>query len=106
MISTVCIGKDGNGPIFVVVPEVASGGFMASDRKKPGVAFWATVAGAAVVLYVLSSGPANLLMYRGILRGRPLTICGAIYWPLRWLMENGPEPVSNAIRWYAELWVF
>ena len=78
---------------------------MTPDRKKPGVAFWATVV-SMPILYVLSAGPANWLMYRGVLRGRLLEAVVALYWPVRWLMDNGPEPVSKAIRWYAELWTF
>ena len=77
---------------------------MTSERKHPSAAFWATVVVVVPVLYVLSAGPINWLMYRGILKGWPLAVFSAVYWPLRWLIENGPEPVSNALRWYAELW--
>ena len=45
---------------------------MTSDRKKPGVAFWATVVVTSVVMYVLSSGPARtLLIQKRIVAPRP-----------------------------------
>ncbi len=38
-----------------------------TDRKKPGVAFWATVAMVGLVLYVASFGPACWLVGRGFI---------------------------------------
>jgi len=75
-----------------------------TSRKKPGVAFWAAVAISLPVLYVLSAGPANWLWHRGFLTGWPSSIYSFLYWPIRWLLRNGPDPVSQAILWYVRLW--
>jgi hypothetical protein len=72
-----------------------------TDRKKPGVAFWATVALVAVLLaYPLSFGPACWLCERGLLSQRAAWI---IFRPWTWLCVNGPEPVRTAVRRYAEI---
>jgi hypothetical protein len=47
---------------------------MTSDRKKPGVAFWAIVVVALVVLYIASSGPARSLLIRRQVATRPVWI--------------------------------
>ena len=75
-----------------------------TDRKKPGVAFWATVGLVVVLAYVLSVGPAQWLVVNGWVPG---WLCGPIawfYWPLEKLWKDGPTPVHESLRWYYRLW--
>lgn len=65
-----------------------------TDRKKPGVAFWATV-GLVVMLvgYPLSFGPACRFL---LPNGR----CTEFYRPCILAAMDGPRPVRNALwRW-------
>ena len=59
---------------------------MSSDRKKLGVAFWATVVLALPVLYVASFWPAmaamNLMLEAGWINEGGQVIFGLIYYPL------------------------
>ena len=85
-----------------------------TDRKKPGVAFWATV-GLVVVLvgYPLSFGPACWLakpkkqefvsIEKWNFSYNPLAVPPRIYFPLCWLATHGPAPISQCFRWYAFL---
>jgi hypothetical protein len=76
-----------------------------TDRSQPGVTFWATViVVAALIAYPLSLGPAAWLAEHDWLTGRTLELAEKFYYPIIWLDENGPEPVSDAIDWYADLW--
>ena len=75
-------------------------------RKKPGVAFWATVIVVAVLLaYPLSFGPAcwcfakEPAVWEGCVGTRP-KVAPHAYWPIGWLAKNGPRPVHDAIYWY------
>jgi hypothetical protein len=73
---------------------------MTSDRKTPGVAFWATVVVVVVLAYPISFGPACWLMTRtGIGRRR---LIPAVYRPITMIAESG-STANNAIRWYATL---
>jgi hypothetical protein len=57
-----------------------------TDRKKPGLAFWATVMVACLmpILYVLSFGPACWLLARGRI---PFTPTATVYRPIsRWIL--------------------
>ena len=69
-----------------------------TDRKKPGVAFWATVALVVVLLYVASFGPACWITSRNSLSGDWLFVA---YRPLVWTMENGPGLALDALAWYS-----
>jgi len=71
---------------------------MSESRKKPGVAFWATVAVMmAVVLYPLSFGPACWLAGCGVV---PMKATRTAYWPLvRIAFSRRGTPLA----WYAEL---
>jgi hypothetical protein len=85
---------------------------MAFDRKRPGVAFWATVlVVVALLLYVASFGPACWITSRlGIARARGMSIA---YRPLTWgladyVISDGviipkDTPLGILIRWYARL---
>jgi hypothetical protein len=73
-----------------------------TDRKKPGMAFWATVALVVVlVAYPLSLGPATWLFNNGWLPG---TAINWLYAPLAWIGEKS-EPFGNALEWYVMLWM-
>jgi hypothetical protein len=75
---------------------------MTSDRKKPGLAFWATVVAAAVLLYPISFGPACWLYSRS----QSLEIwetSNRIYYPILWVWWEAPAPVDSAIEWYANV---
>jgi hypothetical protein len=76
-----------------------------TSRKKPGVAFWATVGLAVLMLYVLSFGPLEWMASHDFL---PEFVddefIGTVYWPVVWLAFDGPEPVRDAILCYESLW--
>ena len=73
-----------------------------SDRKKPGVAFWAAVALVAVLIgYPLSFGPAIWLTGRGFFRESTIE---SFYWPVLWSTAHA-ESLENAVDWWGSLWV-
>src|SRR6266478_6093011 len=73
---------------------------MNTDRKKPGVTFWATLVVVALVLYVLSFGPACWLCAHDVLPVRATSIA---YWPL--LVEARREFLGDKpARWMPVLW--
>ena len=75
-----------------------------TNRKKPGVAFWATVVVVVVLLYVTSFGPARwILPHTDLPEWTCETIC-ALYRPVIWIEKHGPAPIRNAVSWYAMLW--
>jgi hypothetical protein len=80
---------------------------MSDDRKKPGVAFWASVAVVCLpLLYVLSFGPACWITSRVNFGARSISV---IYRPIAWTLGN-PETrtipsvtIAKAFRWYAKV---
>ena len=76
---------------------------MTSDRKKPGVAFWATVVVVVMLVgYPVSFGPACWMTKRDPMtfnRKAPL-----VYWPIGWACVSGPRQVRKAFSWYAMLY--
>ena len=73
---------------------------MTSDRKKPGVAFWATVVVTVVLVgYPLSFGPACWITSR-LDRGASAVQIG--YRPMTCMM-SASERVAHALDWYARL---
>jgi len=75
---------------------------MNEDRKKPGVAFWATVVVVAVlVAYPLSIGPACWVADHSWI-GKE--IVAMIYTPAIWCSANGPAPIAAAVNWWAHLY--
>jgi hypothetical protein len=70
-----------------------------TDRKKPGLAFWATVALAVVLAYPLSFGPACWLADNGLTSMRT-TAC--IYKPILFAASRGPRPIRGVLRSYAQ----
>ena len=70
-----------------------------TDRKKPGVAFWATVVVvASLAAYPLSFGPACWLVAHDYL---PLRATWLIFRPVALLATHGPYPAQHAIFWWA-----
>jgi hypothetical protein len=67
-----------------------------TSRKRPGVAFWATVLLVVVACYVVSSGPAFWIASRigGEHAGN------VVYAPLRLIYVRSPQPVQNAMDWW------
>jgi hypothetical protein len=84
---------------------------MISPRKKPGVAFWATVVVVVVlVAYPLSFGPACWLAGTN---GTAMDVIPNLYYPILWLAEVTRTEISpgvseqstadDCIEWYATL---
>jgi hypothetical protein len=81
-----------------------------TSRKKPGVAFWATVALVLVLVgYPLSLGPAVWLQTRGMM---PKFISDFLMWfytPLEFVefadTSETRGPFGRALWWYVQLWV-
>ena len=74
-----------------------------TSRKKPGVAFWATVVVVVVlVAYPLSFGPACWITSR---TGKGAAFVPTAYRPILWGLADDPsvEPsmLDRAINWYA-----
>ena len=82
---------------------------MTAERKRPGVAYWATVVVVVVALliYPLSQGPAGWLLMRN-LNQTTMEWYLCFYSPLlnveAWLDTNAPKCVGAAISWYLGLW--
>ena len=74
---------------------------MTGVRKKPGVAFWITVALAVGLAYPLSFGPASWLSKHGLIRDYDVW---RAYRPIVVAMWDGPDWMFNAIDGYAQLW--
>ena len=76
-----------------------------TSRKKPGVAFWATmVVVVALVVYPLSAGPALWIAHQDIPQWSLNAIC-FVYAPMNWLEQESPAPIARAVRGYLSLWV-
>jgi hypothetical protein len=82
---------------------------MMTDRKKPGVAFWATVVLAALLVgYPLSFGPACWLTSQelGFLTSPPpqdrLPRAMIVYWPLGRLALS-QSPLRKPVQWWMAL---
>ncbi len=76
-----------------------------SDRKKPGVAFWASVAFVAVLVgYPLSFGPACWISSAtGDRKHVSVDFVNFIYQPLLRASNNESESLGAYIAWYANL---
>src|SRR5260370_30556182 len=77
-----------------------------TDRKKPGVAFWAAAASVIVLAYPLSFGPACWLVSRVAETPSDFSIRAhtVIYHPLR-LAGKKSETIARVIVWYGHLCV-
>jgi hypothetical protein len=76
-----------------------------TSRKKPGVAFWATVIVVVVLAYPLSFGPAMWLGSRDLLPTWLGEIGDYFYAPLERLRVHGPKPIGDALFWWEFLWI-
>jgi hypothetical protein len=70
-----------------------------TSRKKPGVAFWATVVVVVLMGYPLSLGPACWISSRTKTGG---AVVSMFYRPMMWGMSRSGR-VSNALSWYSDL---
>lgn len=87
------------------------------ERRKSGLAFWVTVVALVLALYILSSGPMQVLAFREVTnptmdirgfvpRSRPRTIVHRgvwwprIYAPLDWISR---QPCGKPLKWYWSL---
>jgi len=73
---------------------------MNCDRKKPGVAFWATVVLVAVLAYPLSFGPACWITSWSGLPGKWLV---TVYRPMAWALESKSGILFDATTYYSFL---
>jgi len=72
-----------------------------TDRKKPGVAFWATVVVVVVLAYPLSFGPACWITSRTNVGAEAVPV---LFQPLTWAMSPDSETTINRVsRWYAKI---
>jgi hypothetical protein len=79
-----------------------------TSPRKPTAGFWSTVAvNVVLVAYPLSFGPACWWFADSELDGGVVVnTAPTVYWPIGWLAENGPEPLSRAINWYGTLRIY
>lgn len=63
------------------------------------VAVWIA---AAIVLYILSVGPACFVHDKSSSSGLKQVI-ETVYWPITWIYMNVP-PLEAPLEWYADLW--
>jgi len=77
---------------------------MTSSRKKPGVAFWATVVVVALlVAYPLSIGPTIWIADHRLLPDPVKQPLRYFYYPLAWaILRSGTA--YDAYAWYVKLW--
>ena len=76
-----------------------------TDRKKPGVAFWATVALVVMLIgYPLSVGPAFWITNRTLLRDSLSwrNACVKLYAPV-FMIADTSDTISDAVSWYMRL---
>jgi hypothetical protein len=74
-----------------------------TSRKKPGVAFWATVGLVVVLLYGASFGPVCWASREPWFPSWLIEPLSLIYSPVIWIGENGPQAIRDALHRYAFL---
>ncbi len=78
-----------------------------TSRKKPGMAFWATVVVAVALLYVLSFGPACWLTaqpWHNVINNDGWDMPPRwmqIYRPFGIILNQGASPLRTAVNWWA-----
>jgi hypothetical protein len=77
---------------------------MNSSRKKPGVAYWATVVLVVVLAYPLSYGPVIALDRMGLIPQAILRPLAIIYRPIDGILRAGPDTPKRLLWWYVKLW--
>jgi hypothetical protein len=78
---------------------------MSKDRKTSPVAFWSTMIGALLIVYVLLLGPVDGLQSGGWLPEPISTAARWLYAPLSWAIAHAPEPVHKVFYNYVRFWV-
>lgn len=79
---------------------------MIPTRKKPGLAFWVTVAVTVVLVgYPLSIGPEAWFETRGLIPEWAHRPINWLYAPRKSVYNASPEPIRKAFRWYCGFWV-
>jgi hypothetical protein len=78
---------------------------MSDAKKKPGVAFWATVVAfvGIVAAYPLLPGPLAWLDEHNMLPDWTETPISVMYAPMDWIIQRS-ETAYKAFDWYMELW--
>ena len=84
-----------------------------TSRKKPGVAFLATVVVVALGLYALTAPLSEILVLQIVFRGwidvdrrdSVIAVIRGFYFPVHWLELNAPWPISAPLQWYYDLWL-
>jgi hypothetical protein len=76
---------------------------MTSNRKNPGVAFWATVVVVVALLYVASFGPACWYLSREPYDHSFRRLFERTYWPIGRAASEGPKIVERSVFRYGEL---
>ena len=76
------------------------------SRKKPGLAFWATVVVVVglFVAYPLLPGPLQWLDEQSMLPDWTETPIKVIYAPMDWIIEHS-ETAQKVFDWYIGLWL-
>ena len=73
-------------------------------RKKPGVAFWATVGLVAVVLYVASFGPARAAYVHRLVPEWTYRPMRWFHLPIIWAISRLPNELAGPFRSYTDKW--
>jgi hypothetical protein len=78
----------------------------ADQKKKPGVAFWATVVVVVVlVAYPLSFGPACWIASQQWAPDGTNEVIDWFYSPASFVLHYAPKNFEDALFWYASLWI-
>jgi hypothetical protein len=73
------------------------------SERKPTIGLVIMVAAVALLVYLLSFGPAMWLVDRRVLPAWSKSAVSVVYYPVFWTSMVGPRPVRELVRWYAEL---
>jgi hypothetical protein len=77
-----------------------------TSRKKPGVAFWATVVvTVALLAYPLSAGPWCWALGKWGPKPRAIRVTGLLFRPVMHLSHKGPTQIAVPLNAYLE-WCF
>jgi hypothetical protein len=78
--------------------------FTVSDEqsKRGWLSWWIGAAVLLPLLYVLSVGPAAVVMGRSSPGGWVFSAIGVVYSPLEWL--HGHTSLDKPLEWYRDLW--
>ena len=63
---------------------------------------WTVIATLVPLAYVASFGPAIRGAYHGWL---PQDLVREVYWPMKYIFDYSPSPISKGLNWYGDLWL-